>query len=472
MADAESAFDFDLIVIGSGPGGQRAAIQAAKLQKRVAVIERSEVVGGSSINIGTIPSKTLREAVLYLTGYSQRGLYGAAYAVKQKITMSDLMFRVDHVIRAEQAVVSHQLARNGIELVGAEASLSGQHSVSVDFLDGRAARELTAEFIVIAVGTASTRDEHIPFDGKRVFTSDDILSVAEPPRTLSVVGAGVIGTEYASIFSALGVRVTLIDKRNELLDFVDDEITAALIYEMRLNRATMRLGEEVAAIELMSDSRGDHVEIVLASGKRIVTDATLYSVGRTGATQGLNLEAAGLKADERGRLEVNERFQTPMSNIYAVGDVIGFPSLAATSMEQGRLAASFMFGEETATVPELIPFGIYAIPEISMVGRTEEALTEQGIPYEVGKARYREIARGQILGDERGLLKLIFDIHSRELLGAHAIGSGATELIHIGQAVLTFKGGLDYFLNTVFNYPTLAEAYKTAALDAQNRMSG
>ena len=471
MADA-SSFDFDLIVIGSGPGGQRAAIQAAKLRKRVAIVERSAVVGGTCINIGTIPSKTLREAVLYLTGYTHRDLYGAAYAVKKQITMADLMFRVDHVIRSEREVVSHQLSRNGVELIGAEASLVDTHTVSVDFLDGRAPRQLTAEFVVIAVGTAATQDEHIPFDGKRVFTSDDILDIEGPPRTLSVVGGGVIGTEYASIFAALGVRVTLIDKRNELLEFVDDEITDALIYEMRENRATMRLGEAVSAIELMSDSRGDHVEIVLESGKRIVTDAALYSIGRTGATQNLNLDAAGLKADERGRLDVNKHFQTSVPNIYAVGDVIGFPSLAATSMEQGRLAASFMFGEETAIVPELFPYGVYTIPEISMVGRTEEALTEQGIPYEVGKARYREIARGQILGDERGLLKLIFDLHSHELLGAHAIGSGATELIHIGQAVLTFKGGMDYFLNTVFNYPTLAECYKTAALDAQNRMSG
>lgn len=465
-------YDYDLIVIGSGPAGQRAAIQAAKLRKRVAVVERNAVVGGVCINTGTIPSKTLRETVLYLTGYSQRGLYGQAYAVKQDITMDDLMFRVDHVIRNEREVVRHQLNRNGVEVIGAEASLSGPHTVKLNFQDLRSDREISGRYIVIAVGSEATRVPHIPFDGKQIFTSDDLLSLEALPRTLAVVGAGVIGAEYASIFAALGVRVTLVDKRHELLDFIDDEITDNLVHELRMNRATLRLGEEVSDIQPFDDARGEHVRIVLASGKQIISDAALYSIGRTGATGRLNLEAAGLKPDERGRLQVNERFQTEAGHIYAVGDVIGFPALAATSMEQGRLAACHMFDVQATVAPELFPFGIYTIPEISMVGRTEESLTAEGVPYEVGKARYAEIARGQIMGESNGLLKLIFHLDDKRLLGAHAIGGGATELIHIGQAVLTFEGGLEYFLNTVFNYPTLAECYKTAALDAQNRMIG
>jgi NAD(P) transhydrogenase len=289
---------------------------------------------------------------------------------------------------------------------------------------------------------------------------------------LTVVGAGVIGLEYASIFATLGVRVTLIDKRHRLLPFVDAEIIETLAYHLRENRVTLRLGEEVSGMELITDQAGDRVKIKLASGKQVVTDAALYSVGRTGATSTLNLEAAGLAADNRGRLAVNQYFQTQADHVYAVGDVIGFPSLASTSMEQGRLAACHAFNLKTTSVPELFPYGIYAIPEISMVGRNEEELTEQGVPYEVGKAHYREIARGQIIGDTTGLLKLIFHLDTHELLGVHIIGEGASELIHIGQAVLSFGGRIEYFVNTVFNYPTLAECYKVAALDASNKLRG
>ncbi len=440
------AFTYDMLVIGSGPAGQRAAIQAAKLNKRVAMVERKTVLGGVCINTGTMPSKTLREAVLYLSGYRLRSLYGASYTVKQNITMDDLLFRTEHVIRHEIDVTRHQLMRNRIEVLCAEASFIDPHTVRL-----------------------TDYDELGPH-GQRICCSDDIVRLQILPRTLTVVGAGVVGLEYASIFATLGVRVTLIDKRHRLLPFVDAEIIETLAYHLRENRVTLRLGEEVSGMELITDQFGDRVKIHLASGKQIVTDAALYSVGRTGATSTLNLEAAGLTADDRERLAVNERFQTQVAHIYAVGDVIGFPSLASTSMEQGRLAACHAFNIKATSVPELFPYGIYSIPEISTVGRNEEELTEQGVPYEVGKAHYREIARGQIIGDSTGLLKLIFHLDTHELLGVHIIGEGASELVHIGQAVLAFGGPIEYFVNTVFNYPTLAECYKTAAFDGVNRL--
>jgi NAD(P) transhydrogenase len=461
---------YDLLVIGSGPAGQRAAIQAAKLNKRVALVERKAVIGGVCINTGTIPSKTLREAVLHFSGYRLRGLYGASYTVKQNITMEDLLFRTDHVIRHEIDVTRHQLMRNQVEVFSADASFVDPHTIRLTDADGQGAREVKAARVVVATGTEVTRDESIPFDGDRICCSDDIIHMTRLPRTMTVVGAGVIGLEYASIFAALGVRVTLVDKRNRLLPFVDAEIIETLAYHLRENRVTLRLGEEVSSMELITDAFGDRVRIHLASGKQIVTDTALYSVGRTGATSSLNLSAAGLSADDRGRLTVNEHCQTSVPHVYAVGDVIGFPSLASTSMEQGRLAACHAFGVKATSVPALFPYGIYAIPEISMVGRNEEELTEQGIPYEVGKANYREIARGQIIGDSSGLLKLIFQLDTHKLLGVHIIGEGASELVHIGQAVLAFGGPIEYFVNTVFNYPTLAECYKTAAFDGVNRL--
>ena len=463
-------FDYDMVVIGSGPAGQRAAIQAAKLNKRVAIVERKAVVGGLCINTGTIPSKTLREAVLYLSGYRERALYGESYSVKQNITMEDLLFRSDHVVRNEIDVTRHQLNRNRVELILANASFIDPHTVSINQVDRRGQMDLSAANVVIATGTTCTMDPHIPFDGQRVFTSDDILTLDRLPRTLAVVGAGVIGLEYASIFAALGVRVTIIDKRAHLLPFIDGEIMDTLAYQLRQSRVTLRLGEEVGGMDTIEDENGAHVKIHLDSGKQIITEKALYSIGRTGATESLNLEAAGLAADNRGRLKVNSSYQTEVSNIYAVGDVIGFPSLAATSMEQGRLAACDAFGVESQSLPELFPYGIYSIPEISTVGANEEELTEQGIPYEVGKAQYREIARGQIIGDQTGLLKLIFHLETHKLLGVHIIGENASELIHIGQAVLAYGGKVDYFVNTVFNYPTLAECYKTAAFDGINKL--
>jgi len=464
-------YDYDLLVIGSGPAGHRAAIQAAKLDKRVAIVERRDVVGGVCINSGTIPSKTLREAALRLSGYRERGLYGASYSVKQHITMRDLLFRVDHVISNEIDVARHQLMRNGIDILTANATFMNPHRVRLQPVAGGMHQEVTAAFIVIAVGTITARDPLAACDGQCIFTCDDLLQVEQLPRSLAVVGAGVIGLEYACIFAALGVRVTLIDARTQLLPFVDREIMEALVYHLRANRATLHLGEKVSSLESYRDEHGDHVRLCLASGKQVVAEKALYSVGRRGATDTLDLGAAGLTADDRGRLRVNQHYQTSVAHIYAVGDVIGFPSLASTSMEQGRLAACHAFGVPTRSLPELFPYGIFTVPGMSMVGKTEEQLTEDGVAYEVGRAQYREIARGQILGDRTGLLKLIFHRDTRVLLGVHIIGAEAAELVHIGQAVLALGGKIDYFVDTVFNYPTLAECYKTAAFDGVNRLN-
>lgn len=462
--------DYDLLVLGSGPAGHRAAIQAAKLGKRTAVVEHQAVVGGACINTGTIPSKTLREAVLHLSGYRERSIYGASYTVKKDITMMDLLVRTDNVIANELDVNRHQLQRNRVELLQAEGSFVDPHTVRLAGLDGHGHWDVTAEKVVIAVGTRTTRDPHVEFDGQVIFTSDDILHLKELPRSVVVIGAGVIGLEYATIFAALGVRVTVVDKRPRLLTFVDYEIIDTLVYQMRQNRVTLRLGEEVSGLERVTDNRGDRVRITLASGKQIQADSALYSIGRTGATSNLNLDEIGVAVAERELIPVNEKFQTTVENIYAVGDVIGFPSLASTSMEQGRLATCHAFGEKAESVPNLLPYGIYTIPEISVVGQSEEALTEAGIPYEVGKASYKEIARGQIIGDSIGVLKLLFHRDTKQLLGVAILGEGASELIHIGQAALSLGATVDYFVDTVFNYPTLAECYKTAAFDGINRL--
>ena len=469
-AAAPATYDYDILVIGSGPAGQRAAIQAAKLGKHAAVVEKKQVVGGACINTGTIPSKTLREAAMHLSGYRERSIYGASYSVKHDITMSDLLYRADYVIRNEIDVTNHQLRRNGVEVLPAEAAFVDPHTVRLTHSDGRGQRDVTAEHIVISVGTKTTRPPSVPLDGQRIFTSDDVLELETLPRSLTVIGAGVIGLEYATIFAALGVRVTLIDMRPTLLPFVDREIVDALVYQMRQNRVTLRLGEEVDTIEPFDDAKGQRVRICLKSGKQIVTEKALYSVWRTAATDTLNLASAGVEVAERGRLEVNDAYRTNVPHIYAVGDVIGFPSLASTSMEQGRLAACDAFGADVDHAPEFFPYGIYTIPEISMVGRNEEELTADGIHYEIGKAAYREIARGQILGDSTGLLKLMFDVDTRKLLGVSILGEGASDLVHIGQAVLALGGTIDYFVDTVFNYPTLAECYKTAAFDGINRL--
>ncbi len=464
------SYDYDMLVIGSGPAGQRAAIQSAKLGKRTAIVERKAVVGGVCINTGTIPSKTLREAVLYLSGYREREIYGESYSVKQNISMEDLLLRTEYVVKHEIDVIRNQLQRNGVELFAAEAAFSDPHTLRLKLAGATGERTVSGANIVIAAGTEATRDPKIPFDGQNIFVSDDILGLKRLPRTLAVLGAGVIGCEYASIFSALGVRVTLVDKLRRLLPFVDEEIVDALNYHLRERRITLWLGEAVSGVEHIENGSGDQVRIHLNTGKQIVAEKALYSIGRTGATSNLNLPAAGLATDERGRLKVDELYRTPVPHIYAAGDVIGFPSLASTSMEQGRLAACHAFGVETSSVPALFPYGIYTIPEISYVGRNEEQLSQDNVPYEVGKANYREIARGQIIGDRIGMLKLIFHRETRELLGVHILGESASEIVHIGQVVLTYGGKIDYFINNVFNYPTLAECYKTAAFDGINRL--
>ena len=456
---------YDLLVIGSGPAGQRASIQAAKLGKRTAIVDKNFLIGGVSLHTGTIPSKTMREAVLYLSGWRQRGFYGRSYRVKQYITAEDLTQRLETSIRGQVEVLQHQLFRNRVDVIGGAASFIDPHTLKVE-TEKSEAREIRADKILISTGTKPSHPDHISFDGKVVLDSDDILEITELPHSIVVVGAGVIGAEYASIFSALDIGVTLLDGRDRVMGFLDDEIIDEFTHNLRDRNMTIRLGETVTSIE--RDDR-NRAKVNLKSGKQVCADMVLYAAGREGSTDKLNLENAGLKADERGRLVVNEHYQTDVEHIYAAGDVIGFPSLASTSMEQGRHAACHAFRAEAISNVEFFPIGIYAVPEMSMVGITEQEAKEKGIPYETGVARLREISRGQILGLREGILKMLFSLEDRKLLGVHIVGEGATELIHIGQAVLALGGTLDYFVTTVFNYPTLAEAYKVAALDAYNR---
>jgi NAD(P) transhydrogenase len=458
--------NFDLIVIGSGPAGQRAAIQGAKLGKRVALIEKREVVGGACINTGTIPSKTMREAVLHLSGYRYQGIYGINYHVKEKITVSDLSFRVQHVIKTEVDVTNAQLSRNGIEVIAGSASFVNPNTLRVESSRGQS--DYSADFIVIATGTKPASSDKVPLNNRTIINSDQVFALETIPKTLIVVGGGVIGVEYASMFAVLGVRVILIEKMGRLLSFADQEIIEALCYHLRDNRVTLRLNEEVDNVEEMPDGT---VVANLKSKKKISGDALLYAIGRQGNTEDLNLAAAGLEADSRGRIAVNEHYQTTQPHIYAVGDIIGFPQLASVSMEQGRIAVGDAFKAKLTSDPANYPYGIYTIPEISFVGKTEEQLTDEDVPYEVGIAYYREIARGQIRGDTTGRLKIIFHRETHEVLGVHIIGEGAAELLHIGQAVMTLKGKVDYFVNTVFNYPTLAECYKAAAFNGINKLS-
>jgi NAD(P) transhydrogenase len=466
---------FDLCVIGSGPGGQKAAIQAAKLGKKACVIEKATVVGGAAINTGTIPSKALREAILNLGGCRTVSPTTAEFReAASGASFSSLWGECQNVIKAEIETVRGHFAGNGIALVNGRAQFKDAKTVEV--VSDHSTETLSADFFVIGVGTCPARPKDLPFDQENLVTSDELLQLKTLPHSLIVVGGGVIGTEYASMLTALGVKVTLIEGRPRLLDFVDAEITEALQYHLRQNGMTLRMGEKVVTIKKIDAPAGarttDNVmaEATLESGKTLRADCLLYCIGRQGATDGLNLAAAGLAADDRGRIKVNEKYQTTVPNIYAVGDVIGFPALASTSMEQGRVAACHMFGAKFEHIVELLPYGIYSIPEISMVGWTEERLTSEGVPYESGIAQYKEIARGQLLGDEIGMLKLLIHQETHALLGVHAIGTGATELVHIGQAVMAFKGTVEYFVNTVFNYPTLAECYKVAALNGINKL--
>ena len=456
--------DFDLLVIGSGPGGQKAAIAAAKLDRRVAIVDRPAMLGGVCNNTGTIPSKTLREAVLYLTGLDQREMYGQSYRLKDEVTIADLTMRTSHVVSRENDVVRSQLTRNRVTILTGEARFTGPNTLEIS--NGDQARELTAENIVIATGTKPARPQTVAFDERTIIDSDGILQLEHVPRSMVVAGAGVIGIEYASMFAALGTKVTVVEQRERMLEFCDVEVVEALKYHLRDLAVTFRFGERVASVE----AHPGGAIAMLASGKRIPAETVMYSAGRQGQTDALDLPAAGLSADQRGRITVNEFFQTEVPHIYAVGDVIGFPALAATSMEQGRLAAHHACGEPVHSAHQAQPIGIYSIPEISFIGKTEDELTRECIPFEVGVSRYRELARGAIIGDSYGVLKLLVSPEDRTLLGVHVFGTGATELVHIGQAVMGCGGTIDYLVDAVFNYPTLAESYKVAALDATNKM--
>jgi NAD(P) transhydrogenase len=456
--------DYDLLVIGSGPAGQRAAIQAAKLRRRVALVERRRHLGGVSVNTGTIPSKTIREAVMYLTGLGQRGIYGQDYRVKDEIDIPDIAHRTRQVVERERSVIRDQLVRNHVKLLQGDARFSAPNEVAI--ADDGGERRLTAESIIVATGSEPAHPPDIAFDGRTILDSDDIvLRLERIPRTLVVVGAGVIGIEFASMFAALGTKVTVVDGRPEMLDFCDQEIVEALRFHLRDLGVTFRFGEVVTRVA----PHDDGTLTTLKSGKQIAADAVFYSAGRQGATAALALENAGLTADSRGRISVAENYRTSVDGIYAAGDVIGFPSLASTSAEQGRLASADACGLEAQPMKDL-PFGVYSIPEIGFVGKTELELTEAAIPYEVGVSYYRELARGQILGDAHGLVKLLVSPEDRKLLGVHALGVNATEVVHIGQAVMGLGGTVDFLVESVFNYPTLAEAYKVAALDAANKL--
>jgi NAD(P) transhydrogenase len=457
---------YDLVVIGSGPGGQRAAIQAAKSGKRVAMIEKGLGVGGVCTNTGTIPSKTMREAVLHLSGFYYQNFYGANYRVKETVTMADLNYRIQRVIESEVSVIQAQLQRNGVDLLHGLGSFLDAHRIQVENGGGR--NELEAANVLIATGTKPAVNAKVPVNGRTIIDSDQILNMTQIPKTLIVVGGGVIGVEYACMFATLGVRVTIVEKRPRLLEFADTEMVEALTYNMRDRRVTMRLNEEVDSVEELADGR---VAAMLVSHKRVMGDALLYAVGRQGNVDGLNLAAAGVTADERGRIHVDADYRTAQPHIFAVGDVIGFPSLASVSMEQGRIAAANAFNIKIQSDPATYPYGIYTIPQISFIGKTEEQLTQEDVPYEVGVAYYREIARGQISGHTEGRLKLLFHRETLELLGVHIYGEEAAELLHIGQAVFSLKGKVTYFVNTVFNYPTLAECYKAAAFNGLNRLN-
>jgi NAD(P) transhydrogenase len=457
--------DFDVLVLGSGPGGQKAAIAAAKLGRRVGVVERDNMIGGVCINTGTIPSKTLREAVLYLTGLNQREMYGSSYRLKEDITVADLAARTQHVIGREIDVIRAQLARNRVQLISGTARFHDPNTAAVVDRNGRE-QLVSADKIIVAIGTKPARPSSVDFDERTIIDSDGIVNLERVPRSMIVVGAGVIGIEYASMFAALGTKVTVVERRERMLEFCDLEIVEALKYHLRDLAVTFRFRESVASVERYAEG----AVAVLESGKKIAADTVMYSAGRQGTAPSLDLDRAGLAADGRGRLAVDEHFRTTVPHIYAVGDIIGFPALASTSMEQGRLAAHHACDEPVRDIMQLQPIGIYTIPEVSFIGQTEDELTEASIPFEVGISRYRELARGQIIGDSYGMLKLLVAPESGKLLGVHIFGTGATELVHIGQAVMGCDGTVDYLVDAVFNYPTLAETYKVAALDAMNKM--
>jgi NAD(P) transhydrogenase len=457
---------YDLIVIGSGPAGQKGAICAAKLRKRVAMVDRAVMMGGVCVHTGTIPSKSVREAIFQLTGIAVRTFYGSTYRGKGDVSIQDLASRVTSIVSRETDVIRAQLRRNGVAIFQGMAQFVDPHTIEVEGESEKVT--LRGDNILIACGTRPARSADIPFDGKRIIDTDEFTCIGSLPREIIVVGAGVVGLEYASFMAAIGAEVTLIDQRPLILDFVDREIVDALAYHLRQMGTTFRLGEKVTSVGV--DEKRDRVFAELESGKKVQGDMLLYAVGRQANGDLLRLEAAGLQPDPRGKIKVNDSYQTDVPHIYAAGDVIGFPALASTSMEQGRLASCRMFGAPSENMPELFPYGIYTIPEISTVGQTEEKLTAARVPYEVGISKFNELAKSMMLGDETGMLKLLFDRHTRKLLGVHILGQRATEIVHIGQAVMAYGGTIEYFRDTVFNYPTLAEAYKVAALDGLNKL--
>ncbi len=458
---------YDFVVVGSGPAGRRAAIQAAKLGKRVLVIEKGTRVGGVSVHTGTIPSKTLRETALNLTGWRERGFYGRAYRVKQEIRAEDLRRRLLITLDHEVDVLEHQFSRNRVSQMRGTARFIDSKTLEVEKEDGEVLR-VQAEAVLLAVGTRPYRPAHIPFDGTSILDSDEILEIKELPRSMVVIGAGVIGIEYATIFSALDTAVTVVEPRDTMLEFIDKEIVEDFSYQLRDRNMKLIFGQTVEKVEKEPSGR---CRVTLQNGRVLTAEMVLFAAGRVGATDLLNLEACGLVADSRGRIKVDpETFQSSVPGIYAAGDVVGFPSLASTSMEQGRIAARHAVGAPSQDPPQYFPYGIYAVPEISTCGLTEEEVQQRGIPYECGIAHFRETSRGHIMGLDSGLLKMIFSMKTRRLLGVHIVGEGATELVHIGQAVLNLKGTVEYFVENTFNYPTLAEAYKIAGLDAWNRM--
>jgi len=455
--------ELDLLVIGSGPSGQKAAIQAAKLGKRVAVAERKERLGGVSIHTGTIPSKTLREAVLDVVAQRPLDVLDPTRIEEsEQAVLEQLMDRTARVVAAETAVVREQFRRNRVGWLPGEAHFEDPDTIKMDGSD----EPIRAHRIVIACGTRPARPASVEFDDRTVIDSDGLLKLQHHvPHSMIVVGAGVIGVEYASMFGALGTKVTVVDKRDRVLNFLDGEIGEAFQYLLRRQNVTFRMRESVAAVNI--DDRGPRVQ--LASGKELIAETVLYAVGRQGDTEHLELDKAGLEADKRGRIPVDDQHRTAVPHIFAVGDVAG-GGLAATAMEQGRIATLHAFDEPVQTLPDLIPTGVYAVPEIAMVGQTEEQLTDAAVPYVTGIARWRELARGLMTGDEDGLLKLLVSVENRSLLGVHVIGTGATDLVHIGQAVMGGTATVDFLVTAVFNYPTFAESYKVAALDAINRI--
>jgi NAD(P) transhydrogenase len=458
-------YDYDMVVIGSGPGGQKAAMQAAKLGKRVAIVDARANVGGACLFDGTIPSKSFREAILHLSGYRERSHYGKAYRVKQTVMMEDLTGRTDGIVQEIEQTMRSQLIRNNIEVLEGFGALIDAHRVKVT--QRNKVQELYTEFVVIATGTRPWHPPGFEFDGEVILDSDSVLHMKNMPRSVSIVGGGVIGCEYGSMFAALGIKVTLVEARAGILGFVDRELVDSLVYKLREQKVLIITNDKVVRCARSPDGRA---VTFLESGKRIVTEVLLVSAGRVGNVEGLNLSAVGVTPNDRGLIKVNEQYQTSVPSIYAVGDVIGAPSLASTSLEQGRRAAchAFKLNDLGSELP--IPYGIYTIPEISMVGETEEELSKKRIPYEVGIARFGEIERGKIVGDDSGVLKVLFHRHTLQLLGVHIIGDSASELVHVGQTVMGFRGGIDYLSHTVFNYPTLGQAYRTAALDGMNKV--